>query len=196
VLPTYAELQRGETAHARDHLAHGVPDLRLAALPERYDDLVRRELPLEPEEQDRLSAFAPRFAELCEELTGHGIPPSVQHDDLHGGNVYAQDGRPRVLDWGDASIAHPFFSLVVTFRFLDEIDGLAADDPWLDRLRDVYLEPWGRGLEETFALALRVGTFAHSFAWTRQRDHLPEEKRPDFDTWFAVVLRRALAQTG
>jgi hypothetical protein len=31
-LPLYAELQRGEAAHTHDHLAHGVPDLRIATL--------------------------------------------------------------------------------------------------------------------------------------------------------------------
>ena len=39
------------------------------------------------------------------------------------------------------------------------------------RLRDdAYLEPWGEGLQQTFELALRVGTFGHCFAWSRQRD--------------------------
>jgi hypothetical protein len=46
-----------------------------------------------------------------------------------------------------------------------------------------------------FALALRVGAFAHNFAWVRQRDHLPEAARPEFDREFRVVLRRALALT-
>jgi hypothetical protein len=81
------------------------------------------------------------------------------------------------------------------FRFLEEINGLPPGDPWFARLRDAYLEPWGRGLTGTFVLALRVGTFAHTFAWARQRDHLPAQARPEFDTWFAVVLRRALANT-
>jgi hypothetical protein len=36
-----------------------------------------------------------------------GIGETIQHDDLHMWNVY---GR-RVLDWGDSSVAHPFFSL-------------------------------------------------------------------------------------
>lgn len=195
VLPLYAELQRGETAHAAEHLAHGVPDLRLTALPERYEDLLRQALPLERDETERLRAFMPRFTELCEELTALEVPETVQHDDLHMANVYADDGRLRVLDWGDSSISHPFFSLVVTFRFLEEINGLPPGDPWFARLSDAYLEPWGRGLAVTFALALRVGTFAHTFAWARQRDHLPVQARPEFDTLFAVVLRRALANT-
>ena len=192
-LPPYAELQRGEAAHADGHLAHGVPDLRVSTLPARYEDLLRHDLPLEGDGVRRLREFGPRFAELCEELAAHGVPETVQHDDLHMGNVYAQGERLRLLDWGDASISHPFASLVVTFRFLEEVNGLPPGDPWLARLRDAYLEPWGRGLGDVFALALRVGAFAHTFAWARQRDNLPQEARADFDTWFRVVLRRALA---
>jgi hypothetical protein len=192
-LPLYAELQRGETAHAGVHLAHGVPDLRFAALPERYEELLRQALPLDRDETERLRGFKSRFTALCDELVAHAVPETVQHDDLH--MVYADGGRLRVLDWGDSSISHPFGSLVVTFRFLEGINGLPPGDPWFARLRDAYLEPWGRGLAGTFDLALRVGTFAHTFAWARQRDHLPAQARPEFDTWFAVVLRRALANT-
>jgi len=50
-------------------------------------------------------------------------------------------------------------------------------------------------LEEAFELAIRVGWFAHAIAWTRQRDALPTEARPDFDRAFRIVLRRAIAQT-
>ena len=195
VLPPYAELQRGETEHAREHLEHHVPDLRVEALPARYEDLLRHELPLEPGETERLRGFAPRFGELCEELASHDVPDSVQHDDLHMTNVYARDGRLRVLDWGDSSISHPFASLVETFRFLEGENGLAPDDPWFARLRDAYLEPWGGGLVETFELAMRVGAFAHAIAWVRQRENLPEARRIEFDVWFPVVLRRAVALT-
>lgn len=193
-LPQYAELQRREAEHASDHLAHGVPDLRVAALPGRYEDLLQHELPLEPDEVAQLRAFAPRFAQLCDELAAREIAETVQHDDLHHANLYTKDSSLRVLDWGDSSISHPFASLVVTFRFLDEVNKLPPGDPWFAKLRDAYLEPWGDGLEEVFALAISVGAFAHTFAWARQRDHLPAEARLDFDTWFAVVLRRALAQ--
>jgi hypothetical protein len=195
VLPRYAELQRAEATHTNDHLAHGVPDLRVARLPARYDDLLRRELPLEREEIDRLRAFAPRFEELCDDLAAHDIPETIQHDDLHMANVYERDGQLRVLDWGDSSISHPFASLVVTFRFLEEVTELPPGDPWFARLRDAYLEPWGRGFDDVFALAMPVGAFAHAIAWLRQRDHLSAKEAADFDEWFPVVLRRAIAQT-
>jgi hypothetical protein len=193
-LPLYAELQRGEATHVDDHLAHGVPDLRIAVLPQRYDDLLRPELPLERDEIARLREFAPQFGELCGELAAYDVPETVQHDDLHMGNVYAQGERLRLLDWGDSSISHPFASLVVTFRFLEEVTALPPADPWFERLRDVYLEPWGRGLTSVFALALRVGAFAHTFAWVRHRDRIPEKSRGEFDTGFRRVLQRALRQ--
>jgi hypothetical protein len=191
VLPRYAELQRGETAHLDEHLAIGVPDLRMERLPARYEELLRHELPLSTDEVSRLRRFAPTFSDLCNELAGAGVPPSIQHDDLHMNNVYEKDGTLRVVDWGDASVAHPFFSLVTTFRFLEERHGLAPSDPWFTRLRDAYLEPWGSGLASTFALALRVGAFTRAFAVSRVRDHLPQEALPSYDTDFVVVLHRA-----
>jgi hypothetical protein len=194
-LPLYAELQRGEATHTDDHLAHGVPDLPVTKLPARCDDLLERELPLQREEIDRLRAFAPRFADLCDELVAHDVPETIQHDDLHTANVYAGSGQLRVLDWGDSSISHPFASLVVTFRFIEEVTKLPPGDPWFARLRDAYLEPWGRGLEGVFALAIRVGALAHAIAWLGQRDHLSARERAEFDRAFPIVLRRAIAQT-
>jgi hypothetical protein len=194
-LPSYAELQKGESAYALDHIAHGVPDLRMGALPAGYERLLASELPLAGNDVNRLRDYAPRFSELCAVLAGLGIHESIQHDDLHMANLYAHDGGFRVVDWGDSSIAHPFFSLLETFRFLVEFNGLGPDDPWFRLLRDAYLEPWGSGLEETFELAIRVGCFAHAIAWSRQRDALRPEARPDFDRAFRIVLRRAIAQT-
>ncbi|HEY3522698.1 MAG TPA: phosphotransferase [Candidatus Limnocylindrales bacterium] len=191
-LPRYAELQRGESRHASEHLAAGVPDLRLATLPERYEDLIRADLPIGADETASVRAFASRFVALCEELAAVGIPDSLQHDDLHLTNLYLRGDETRVLDWGDASIGHPFASLVETFRFLEEFNGLRPDDPWFGRLRDAYLEPWGSGLRDAFELGLVVGGFAHAIPWLRQRAALPRADRPEFDSVFAVLLRRAL----
>jgi hypothetical protein len=169
VLPLYAELQRGEAARAADHVAHGVPDLRLSHV-----------------------AAGGTLAPLCAELAAAGIPDSIQHDDLHMGNVYGV----RVLDWGDSSVAHPFFSPWETFRFLEAINGLAPGDPWFARLRDAYLEPWGPGLVEAFDLAQRVAGPLHVLAWQRQRGYLAGDDLADFDRFFPVVIERALRGVG
>jgi Phosphotransferase enzyme family len=192
VLPRYAEIQIGETGRVAQHLASGVPDLRTARLPGLFDELLRAELPISEPERSSLDRLLPRAAARCEDLDGAGIAPSIQHDDLHMNNVYAKDGVLRVLDWGDASIGHPFFSLFETFRFLGEMNGLPPGAPWFARLRDVYLEPWGDGHRGTFDLALRVAGLAHAVAWLRQREALALVDRPAFDETFAVILRLAL----
>jgi hypothetical protein len=192
VLPLYAELQRGEAAHAEDHVANGVPALLLSTLPARYAGLLDTGLPVEAHELAALRAFAPRFEEFCGELEAAGLPATVQHDDLHMGSVYKKDGRIRLLDWGDSSISHPFFSLVVPFRFLEERTGLPPTDPWFARLRDAYLEPWGAHLRDVFEVAMHAGRFVHTIAWSRQRESVPPYYRATFDDAFAHVLRRAL----
>jgi hypothetical protein len=92
---------------------------------------------------------------------------------------------------------HPFFSLVVTFQFLEDVNHLEQGGPAFARLRDAYLEPWGAGLVDTFELALRVGTFAHAFGWLRVYDTIPAGKqRDEFFQWFPKILRRAVASAG
>ncbi len=174
------------------HLARGVPDLRVELLPARYEELLGRDLPLRRDEVAALRAFAPRFDELCGELAG-SVPPSIQHDDLHHANLWRRGDAVRILDWGDASVAHPFFSLVVPFRFHAEQNAAPPDDPGFGRLRDAYLESWGHGLHDVFALALAGGPL-------RARVRLGAAARPpgaadraEFDPWFQAILRRALA---
>jgi hypothetical protein len=162
LLPRYAELQRDEAAHTSDHLATGVPDRRLARFPALYEEMLSHAASsLGSEELERLRTFEQPFGELCVELSARGIPETIQHDDLHGANVYRRDGDPRILDWGDSCISHPFRTLYVTFVHLF----LPPGDPWLSRLRDAYLEPWGdvAELRETYALAERLGPFGHVF---------------------------------
>jgi hypothetical protein len=196
VLPSYAELQMGETAHVAEHLNQAVPDLRLERLPALFNLLLRADLPLNASERAAVDAFAPRFGALCRELASGGIGPSVQHDDLHMNNVYVKGDALRVLDWGDASIAHPFFSLFEVFRFLHEVNRLPPGDPWFNRLRDAYLEPWGGDLRALSDIAQVVGGFAHAIAWVHQRDNVPGGERREFDEGFSPVVRFALAWTG
>jgi len=189
-LPRYAELQMREAAFTLDHLTAGVPDLRLDALPERHAGLVSGSLPLTDSERLLLTGFAPTFRRWCRDLAEFGLPATVQHDDLHHNNLYLRDGRALILDWGDTSIGHPFESLVVTFQFLESVNGLDRTHRWFARLRDAYLEPWGREYADAFELALRVGTCAHAIAWIRQRDALPASWLPRFDTGYRPILDR------
>src|SRR4051812_20393552 len=96
----------GETRFAAEHIAAGVPSLAVGALPERYDEMLSTQLPLTGQEIGQLGAFQGRFARLCEELASDGLSDTIQHDDLHMGNVFLDGANRRVIDWGDSSIAH------------------------------------------------------------------------------------------
>jgi hypothetical protein len=195
VLPRYAELQIGEAEQVADHLGHGVPDLTVETLGGQFATMVGGDLPLERNEIRALRAFEPRFAELCAELASLQPAVSVQHDDLHGRSVHDDGHGPRIMDWGDASIGQPFFSLVRLDLSLTQTVGAATHDRWFPRLRDAYLEPWGAGLRPAFDVAHRLGLVAHTLTWSRHRSAMRGSVPESFEIEFASVLRRALARS-
>ena len=85
--------------------------------------------------------------------------------------------RLRVFGSADSSISHPFASLVVTFRFLEQIAKLATSDRWFARLGDAYLEPWCSQLAQSFEPALCVGSFAHASAEPARRPPPAQDTR-------------------
>jgi hypothetical protein len=164
VLPRYADLQIDLGEHARELVGLGAPDRRLATLALQYEELLNHGVEgLEDGELRRLRSLAPRVATMCAELAAYMIPETIQHDDLHDGQVFVRDGRYLFFDWGDACVSHPFFSMAVTLEGvlswgLDDVEGSEDIGPY----RDAYLEPFGRyatrgELEAAHALALRLG---------------------------------------
>ena len=184
VLPPYARLQVDLAGAGAELVALGAPDMRLAVLPALYEALLD-ELdaldaldPLEaaggdgrpgapvvrpPDEMRRLRDAVPRVAAMCAELAVYGIGETIQHDDLNDAAVYARDGRYLILDWGDACVSHPFFSMSVTLEGVigwgpDDIEGSVDTAPF----RDAYLAPFADGrpdeeLRAAFGLAVRLG---------------------------------------
>lgn len=126
-------------------------------------------------------------ASLCDELASAGIADTVQHDDLNDGNVYLDEGRYRILDWGDACISHPFHTLTVALRSVAHQLELEPDGPEIIRIRDAYLEPFGalgssKELAQLADVAYRTGILARSLAWQSYvaiRD--PADRRPDLE---------------
>jgi aminoglycoside phosphotransferase (APT) family kinase protein len=99
----------------------------------------------------------PRVAELCEELAALGIPDTIQHDDLHDGQVCVRDGRHLVLDWGDSCVTHPFLSLAVPLEGviawgLDDVEDSVDTAPF----RDAYLAPFAERYDGDLAAASRI----------------------------------------
>jgi hypothetical protein len=148
VLPLYGELQIAVAGRAEELVGLGAPDRRLATLPTQYERLVDETGGLSPDERERLTRSVTRVAETCRELAALGIPETIQHDDLHDGQVFVRDGRYLFFDWGDACVAHPFLSMAVTLEGalawgLDDVEGSLDVTPF----RDEYLRPFDRYAE-------------------------------------------------
>ncbi|MDG4766173.1 hypothetical protein O7632_19000 [Solwaraspora sp. WMMD406] len=77
VLPLYADVQLDSAGDVDELLALGVPDRRLATLPQAYERIVDA-VGAEPRFRDA----GPTVAGLCPELAGYGLPELLQHDDL------------------------------------------------------------------------------------------------------------------
>ena len=164
VLPLYAGVQLDLVGEVDALLALGVPDLRLALLPDRADAMLDALTELGADEVRRTRAAMPRAREQCDELASFGLPETVQHDDFHDGQVFVQDGRYLLLDWGDACVSHPFFTMAVT---LDGVIAWGVDDVESSEdtapYRDAYLAPFARLADETDLVA--ACTIARRLGW-------------------------------
>lgn len=69
-------------------------------------------------------------------------PAALEHGDLHANNVLVCRGAAWIFDWEDASVSHPFCSLLVTFNMASDDLESAEARRMAARLRDAYLEPW------------------------------------------------------
>ncbi|MHC1558151.1 phosphotransferase [Actinomycetospora sp. C-140] len=159
-LPRYARLQRAVAGHLQDMSALGVPDATPPALPARYAQAVAT--------IGGEARWAAQIADWAARLDGP-VPSSVDHQDLHVGNVLV-DGR--FPDWGDAVLAHPFASLLVALGSLRRTLQVATEDAAITRPRDAYLEVFTdlaprAALADLAATACRAAVVARALTWTR-----------------------------
>jgi hypothetical protein len=110
MLHEYAVLQRASADHVDVLLAAGAHDNRPANVVDRTEALMRY---LPAELGTELRARMPHVAERMERLAASRLPITIDHGDLHDGNVFSADGHVWIIDWGDSAIAHPFFTLSV-----------------------------------------------------------------------------------
>jgi hypothetical protein len=193
-LPVYAELQIDSALNAEELVAAGAFDRRAAVLPAIYDELLGScPYGLTTEESERLRELVPEVAAVCAQLASHSILETIQNDDFTDGSIFLRGGSYRFLDWGDACVSHPFFTLTVTLRVIEIRHGLPAESGEIERIRDAYLEPFTRfEPRETLAAlagpARRVGQICRAamrFEAERTGDYSDE---PDELAWSLRLL--------
>ena len=206
VVQRYATLQIAAAAY-RDMLrGAGAPDRRLAVLPGLYEQLLADGAALRPDHPDALTAgevaalqdLVPRVRELSLELLRQGVPETIQHDDLHDGQIFVKEGRYLFLDWGDSCVSHPFLTLTVTMNSIAHRLGVDRGAPAILRVRDAYLSMWrvpGGDPLRAFEVADLLGHVCRALSWQRIVAGLPAEWQPDYaDTvpaWLRAFLNAA-----
>jgi hypothetical protein len=200
-----AELQRALLPHHDTLLAVGLSELRpvdaadyLAARVEQYGALpvgdARR---LEQEVADRLRAHLPVVRRWAEQVASLGLPPTLNHNDLHENNVFDVAGRLRFFDFGDALLTEPLGALLIPLNILGEKLGAGADDPRLWRVADAALETWSdlvplAELREALPAALQLGRLGRVESWVRCQPSLSDaelaEWGPVAATWLGTLL--------
>jgi hypothetical protein len=193
VLPQYAALQLATAGHGDALVALGTPDRRLAVLPSQYAALVEEVEGLSADQRARLRAHD--VSGMCERLRAVGIPETIQHDDLHDGQVFVRDGHYLFFDWADACVSHPFSTMAVTLEGvlswgLDDVEGSLDVTPF----RDAYLQSFasyaGReALEEGHAIALRLGWISRALSVDLFARWLPTGERAEWDDRIRERLR-------
>ena len=163
-------------------LAAGVPDGRPSRLPGELARLLNDDVAwarITDDERAAADVARRRLRESLQavdaaitELEAAGIAATIQHDDLHGGNILAGPAGDRFFDWGDAVIAHPFSTLTTTFNSIAHHAGRDLDDPVFERLRDAYTDAWtdrlpAADLARAVALARTLGCISRSLSWER-----------------------------
>jgi hypothetical protein len=193
VLPLYAQLQLDAVRDVDAFVAAGVPLRRLDDLTPQYTSLLDEVRGLTHAERARLCGLQADVQEMCEELAALGIPETIQHNDLHDGQVYVRDDGYLFADWAESCVSHPFFTMAVTLEGnlawgLDDVQHSLDVRPF----GDAYLEPFsGYGqppqLRAALATALRLGWICRAITVQRWASALDP---PDRDKHLERVATR------
>jgi hypothetical protein len=181
ILTLYAELQVEFMAVADQALELGAPDDRPELMPDRYTALGG----------DKVEAVR----EAAERLVG-SLPLTLAHMEAHDGNIFVRDGRPVLIDWAEAVVTHPFLGPLQTLRTATERLGYEPGSAEVERLRDVYLEPFTRyapmvELRELFAAGYLLHGVSRAELWRRTLEAVPPEARTEYgepvSAWLEII---------
>ncbi|HET7011792.1 MAG TPA: phosphotransferase [Anaerolineales bacterium] len=206
ILRRYVELQIELAPRVPEFLAFGAPDRRLERLPQAFEALLHAEESLRLgragglslEEHQRLLALRPQFAVDCQELAAFSLPTTLVHEEVHDANVLVRPGGgPVFVDWGDSSVGHPFFSVLVMLRHAAYRQNIPESDPAIQRLQEVYLEGWTSfgsiaELRRAASIAYRLAMVVRSLAYEAVFGPLRESFRIENDStsgWLQEFLQ-------
>ncbi|MHB8624874.1 MAG: phosphotransferase [Aggregatilineales bacterium] len=189
----FGTLQVQATSAVEDLFAIGCLDRRLNVLAAQIDPLLNDMevlALLTADELVQIRALAPRLKAMCSELAGYYVPYSLNHGDLHSGNITAQSLL--FFDWTDACIAHPFLDLSTVMKDVDEsVSG--GREPVLNAYLNLWIdyEPMER-LREMWKLAEPLGALHQAVSYQHIVAILEPTSKQELADGIPIWLRRVL----
>jgi len=180
----YAALQQTCAPYVDQLAARGLPRRSLEWLPGAWERLLADERCLQPGGHNDLTdaeiaslrtAGAARMSDWKETLGGLQVPDTLEHGDFHALNAFVDATGTRVIDWTDASIAHPFFSLACFLRSQPHGPELSG------RLAAAYLSCWTTHAPRAALIASVPAVMGLGAVF--QAVHYRERIRPLIDTY-------------
>lgn len=140
-----ADLQRRLVPHAAQVLGTGLPDCSPTTVPERFDTLLETYAALDRthpshltrDERQRFESVRADVERAAAALSAGPLPVTLDHGDLHPGNVFVVDGGLRLFDFGDAQWAAAPEALGALWGWLVQ----RTEHPWR-RVFAAYAEVW------------------------------------------------------
>jgi hypothetical protein len=169
-----AELQVRSIRCTDQIFATGAHDLRVASLSrlvqplmETVASLMDRQTKIPPPILSRgeLALLEKRIQEALEVLDDLGIPDTVGHLDLNPWNIIVAPGRCAFLDWAEAYVGNPFFSMQYLVEHMRRVFG--TDSTVVARLVESYCAPWKQvisspAIDEALSLAPLLAVFSYA----------------------------------
>jgi thiamine kinase-like enzyme len=141
--------------------------------------------------RSELTSLGDQIEEALSSAADLRVPDVLGHLDLNPGNVIVSEGQCVFLDWAEAYVGNPFFSL----QYLVEHSRRAGVDATAESgLTRAYAEKWHSlvspgSLEEAMALAPMLAVFAYAVATDAWGDQ-PRLQDPKIAGYLRSLARR------
>ncbi|MFJ4097687.1 hypothetical protein ACIPYS_39510 [Kitasatospora sp. NPDC089913] len=189
---SYASMQQGLLADSALLDRMGVPDRRPAALPGLLEELLADTASLHYDgagaltrgEHERITAFVPRFTNLCARLDALALPAVLVNVDFWRDNIAVTDSGFTFFDWAESVMSSPVQSMTMVLRDLVVHD--VADRKELhDRLLGAYLDEWTGyaspdELRQAYRIAQPAAVLCRALSWRDSVASLGEPRRHQY----------------
>lgn len=157
----------------------GVPDWQLDRFPALYQDLLLKkdmliEDGLSEEDINKLNQLFSTVCDLCENLSRHSIKQTIVQPDCNDNNTLVNEHSDQmtIIDLGELSISHPFFSLHNFLSQMKKHHGLTEADSRYGRIKNAYFSVYNscgskQDLDDVFSMTALLFPIYWAFSQVR-----------------------------